>query len=207
MSPIREPILHPVRIAELRPTQITIGRFEVEERKKRWHARKGRKQDEWFDTHMVTVILGPKGRHYIIDHHHLALALMEEGLEEIFVLPVANLERLAPEPFWTFLDNRGWMHPFDDRGRRRPHGEIPHSLCEMVDDPYRSLAGALRRAGGYAKDTTPFSEFLWADFLRPRLKRRLVNDDFARALREALKLARSHDADHLPGWCGPTDDA
>jgi hypothetical protein len=80
-------------------------------------------------------------------------------------------------------------------------------LCEMVDDPYRSLAGALRRAGGYAKDTTPFSEFLWADFLRPRLKRRLVNDDFARALREALKLARSHDADHLPGWCGPTDDA
>jgi hypothetical protein len=156
---------------------------------------------------MIPVVLGPGDHPYVIDHHHLARALHEEGVKSIATTVVANLTRLEKDAFWIFLDNRGWMHPFDDRGRRRPHGEIPHSLCEMVDDPYRSLAGALRRAGGYAKDTTPFSEFLWADFLRPRLKRRLVNDDFARALREALKLARSHDADHLPGWCGPTDDA
>jgi hypothetical protein len=130
---------------------------------------------------------------------------MEEGLEEIFVLPVAHLDRLEPAPFWTFLDNRGWMHPFDDKGQRRPYDEIPHSLREMVDDPFRSLAGALRRVGGYAKDTTPFSEFLWADFLRRRMKRRQARDDFAKALREALKLAKSSDAGYLPGWCGPTD--
>jgi hypothetical protein len=205
MQPIREPILQPVRIAELRPTQITIGRLEVEERKKHWRTRKGRKEAAWFETHMIPVVLGPKERHYIIDHHHLALALMEEGLEEIFVLPVAHLERLAQDLFWTFLDNRGWMHPFDDKGRRRPYDEIPSSLHEMVDDPFRSLAGALRRAGGYAKDTTPFSEFLWADFLRRRMKRRLAKDDFGQALREALKLAKSRDADYLPGWCGTTN--
>jgi hypothetical protein len=207
MQPIREPILQPVRIAELRPTQITIGRREVEQRKKLWRARKRQKEASWFGTHMIPVVLGPKEHHYIIDHHHLALALMEEGLEEIFVLPVAHLERLAPELFWTFLDNRGWMHPFDEKGRRRPYDEIPHSLREMIDDPFRSLAGALRRAGGYAKDTTPFSEFLWGDFLRRRVKRRLVKDDFEQALREALKFAKSRDADYLPGWCGPTDSA
>jgi hypothetical protein len=207
MQAIREPILHPVRIAELRPTQITIGRREVQERRKHWRAMKGRNEADYFGRHMIPVILGPKERHYIIDHHHLALALMEEGIEEIFVLPVAELQRLEPDIFWTFLDNRGWMHPFDDRGRRRTYDEIPHSLQEMVDDPFRSLAGALRRAGGYAKETTPFSEFLWADFLRRRMKRRLLKDDFGRALREASKLAKGRDADYLPGWCGPTDGA
>ncbi len=205
MTSVREPVLQPVPIAELRPTQITIGLREVEERRKHWRARKAKKESAFFGTHMILVVLGPKERHYIIDHHHLALALMEEGLKEIFVLPVALLDRLAPESFWTFLDNRGWMHPFDAKGRRRPYHEIPHSLREMVDDPFRSLAGALRRAGGYAKDTTPFSEFLWADFLRRRVKRRLMADDFHAALGQAVKLAKAQDADYLPGWCGTTD--
>ena len=48
----------------------------------------------------------------------------------------------------------------------------------LVDDPFRSLAGELRRTGGYAKDITPFSEFLWADFLRRRIKRKAVEKDF-----------------------------
>jgi hypothetical protein len=201
----REPELCPVSISELRPTQITIGLREVEERRKQWRTRKRRKEAAFFDSHMIPVVVGPKGRHYIIDHHHLALALMEEGLKEIYVLPVARLERLEQDAFWTQLDNRGWMHPFDARGRRRPYNEIPHSLPDMVDDPFRSLAGALRRVGGYAKDTTPFSEFLWADFLRRRMKRRLMKDNFSAALREALKLAKTGEADYLPGWCGTTD--
>ena len=47
-------------------------------------------------------------------------------------------------------------------GSRRCHyRDIPKSVTELVDDPFRSLAGELRRAGGYAKDTTPFSELIW----------------------------------------------
>ena len=79
-------------------------------------------------------------------------------------------------------------------------------MGELVDDPFRSLAGELRRAGGYAKDTTPFSEFLWADFLRRRIKRKTVEVDFSHALEKALQLAKSHDAGYLPGWCGPTPE-
>ena len=77
----------------------------------------------------------------------------------------------------------------------------------MVDDPYRSLAGALRRAGGYSTETTPFSEFLWADFLRRRIKRKSVEGDFDRALEKALRFAKGEDAAYLPGWCGPLEDA
>ena len=71
--------------------------------------------------------------------------------------------------------------------------------------PYRSLAGALRRAGGYAKVDTPFAEFLWADFLRRRIKASLVTDRFETALVKALGLVRSRDADYLPGWAGPSE--
>ena len=73
----------------------------------------------------------------------------------------------------------------------------------MKDDPYRSLAGELRRAGGFAKDVTPFSEFLWADFLRGRVDKELVEDNFGDALVQALALAKEEDANYLPGWCGP----
>ena len=64
----------------------------------------------------------------------------------------------------------------------------------------------MRRAGGFAKDTTPFSEFLWADFLRRRIKRKAVERDFDTRLEQALELAKSADADYLPGWCGPYTD-
>jgi hypothetical protein len=101
------------------------------------------------------------------------------------------------------MDNRSWMHPFDAEGVRRHYKDIPKSITELVDDPFRSLAGELRRAGGYAKDTTPFSEFLWADFMRRRMKRKLVERDFDRAVEKALQLAKTPEANYLPGWCGP----
>jgi hypothetical protein len=206
MTVVREPVLKPVAIADLRPTQMTIGLREVEERRRRWRERKGKKLDSFFGTHMIPVVLGPRKRHYVVDHHHLARALMDEGVKDIFVSIVACLELLSDEAFWVVLDNRSWVHPFDAKGRRRPYDAIPHSIRDLEDDPFRSLAGALRRAGGFSKETTPFSEFLWADFLRRRIKRHEAKHDFAAALEKALRLAKTGEADYLPGWCGATDE-
>ena len=206
MPAVREPVLKPVPLADLRPTQMTVGLREVEERRRRWRARKGSKENSFFGTHMIPVVLGPRERHYVIDHHHLARALIDEGMSEIFVTVVARLERLTEDAFWVVLDNFGWMHPFDTKGRRRSYKEIPKSIRDLEDDPFRSLAGELRRAGGYAKDTTPFSEFLWADFLRRRMSAKSVNADFSKAMEKALVLAKSKDAVYLPGWCGPSPE-
>lgn len=203
MTTVREPRIHPVAIEELRPTQITVGMREVEAKRKRWRQHRNSTRADFLGAHMIPTIKGPKDRFYVIDHHHLALALHMEGERQIAVTVVADLSRLEKDAFWVFLDNRSWMHPFDDQGRRRAYSDIPKSVTQLVDDPFRSLAGALRRAGGFAKDTTPFSEFLWADFLRRRIKRKHVEDDFAAALDDALNLARDAAADFLPGWCGP----
>jgi hypothetical protein len=40
-------------------------------------------------------------------------------------------------------------------GRRRGYEDIPKSIKDLIDDPFRSLAGQLRRVGGFAKDTVP----------------------------------------------------
>jgi hypothetical protein len=203
---IREPLLTTVAIADLRPTQITVGMREVVAKRKRWRETGTKKSQKFLGQHMIPVILGPKRRHYVVDHNHLALALHEEKVSDLAVTVVANLSRLESDEFWTLMDNHGWMHPFDDKGRRRHYEDIPKSVTAMVDDPYRSLAGELRRAGGFAKDTTPFSEFIWADFLRRRVKQKVVEQDFQRAMEMALKLAKSTDADYMPGWCGPIPD-
>ena len=203
---VREPLLTTVAIADLRPTQITVGMREVMAKRKRWRETKTKKSEKFLGGHMIPVILGLKRRHYVIDHHHLALALHGEGISDLAVTVVANLSRLESDEFWTVMDNRGWMHPFDAEGRRRHYDDIPKSVTRMVDDPFRSLAGELRRAGGFAKDTTPFSEFLWADFLRRRVKRKIVEQNYERATEMALKLAKSSDADYLPGWCGPSPE-
>ncbi len=203
---VREPLLTTVAIADLRPTQITVGMREVMAKRKHWRETGDKKGQKFLGKHMIPVILGPKRRHYVIDHHHLALALHEEGVSELAVTVVANLSRLESDEFWTVMDNRGWMHPYDAKGRRRHYEDIPKAVTAMVDDPFRSLAGELRRSGGFAKDTTPFSEFLWADFLRRRVKQKIVEQDFQRAAEMALKLAKSPDADYLPGWCGPAPE-
>jgi hypothetical protein len=203
---VREPVLTTVAITDLRPTQITVGMREVLAKRKLWRETGKKKGEKFLGRHMIPVILGPRQRNYVIDHHHLARALHDEGVADVAVTVIANLSRLETDAFWTVLDNRSWMHPFDAKGVRRHYSDIPKSVTDLVDDPFRSLAGELRRAGGFAKDTTPFSEFLWADFLRRRLKRKMVEDDFNRALEEALELAKSKAADYLPGWCGPAPE-
>jgi hypothetical protein len=202
----REPVLKPVSILELRPTQMTVGMREVDARRKHWRDQpSAKKRRAFLEKHLIPVILGPGGKHYIVDHHHLALALHKEGIAKLYVTVMADLSSVEEEMFWYVLDQKEWMHPFDAKGVRHSPRAIPKSVTRLKDDPYRSLAGELRRMGGYAKDTTPFSEFLWADFLRRRIRKKLIEKDFTRALEKGIKLAKTKEASYLPGWCGPVD--
>jgi hypothetical protein len=207
MANTREPLLNPIPILSLRPTQMTVGMREVKEKRKRWREHKSkRKQAELLGKHMIPVVLGPDQMHYVIDHHHLARALHDEGVKDVLVSVVADLTMVDKSAFWGVLDHRRWAYPYDAKGQRRAFKDIPKSVADLTDDPFRSLAGEIRRAGGYAKDTTPFSEFSWADFLRQNLSRKEVAADFAKAMEKALALAKSQMAIYLPGWCGPASD-
>ncbi|MBV9260191.1 MAG: chromosome partitioning protein ParB [Pseudolabrys sp.] len=205
MAVVREPLRKPVRVTELRPTQMTVGMREVKEKRKDLRGRGGKDVRRFLGAHMIPVVLGPDKRCYLVDHHHLALALHDEGLRDVLVTVIGDLSMVRRSEFWTVMDHHGWVYPYDVQGRRRDFNRLPKTVSRLKDDPYRSVAGALRRAGGFAKNTTPFSEFLWADFFRGRIKSAVVRRDFDRAMKKAMKLAKSKDARYLPGWCGPTD--
>jgi len=176
---IREPLLHPTSVKSLRPTQMTVGMREVERKRQDWRKREGKDLETFLGSHMIPVIVGPRNERYLIDHHHLALALHDEGFDSVFVTIVADLHKLDEDHFWNMMDFHGWTHPFDTKGRRRSYEDLPRRISELQDDPYRSLAGELRSIGGFAKDSTPYSEFVWADFLRRRIKPKAVKADAA----------------------------
>ena len=104
----------------------------------------------------------------VVDHHHLARAFTREGRGRILVTVIGDLAGMVErDAFWGVMDNKRWVYPYRHKGERRHFKDIPKSITALKDDPFRSLAGELRRVGGYAKDTTPFSEFSAADFLAP----------------------------------------
>ena len=87
----REVILKAVAIDDLRPTQITLGMREVAEKRRQWSRHPGEDAAAFFSRHVVPTVLGPKKRHYLIDHHHLVRAMQEEKVEEVMVSVEADL--------------------------------------------------------------------------------------------------------------------
>jgi hypothetical protein len=191
-----------VSISQLYPTQMTVGFREVAIKRRQWDDASKKERAGLLRSHVAPVVIGPKGHHYLIDHHHFARALQEAAASALAVNVVADLSHLAKDEFWVFLDNRDWCHAYDGHGRRCELDQIPKTLDDLTDVPFRSLVAELIRAGGCPKSDTPFFEFLWADFLRRRMSRKLVEKHLDRALDEALDLAKSTDAKGLPGWVG-----
>ncbi|MGC2462527.1 MAG: ParB-like protein [Steroidobacteraceae bacterium] len=199
---VRNVVLVRAKLAQLRPTQFSVGYAEVELKAAEWKRLKKKERQQVLESHVFPAVLGLEGAYYIVDHHHLGIALIEQGLKEVWVTKLDDLSWLEPAIFWRTMEFRSWTHPYDHRGRRRDFADMPRKLIRLQNDPYRSLAGLVRLAGGYAKDLAPFSEFLWADFFRPRVSARLIAEERVRATRMGVKLARSNDACYLPGWIG-----
>ena len=198
------PTQEPVAIESLRPTQIAIGLLAVQTKAAELRKIAKKDGDRLIRKHIVPVVRGPKRRLYVIDHHHLCRAILTAGADKVYTTVVLDLHALSRDEFWPFMDAAGLCHPFDEDGKRKTYADIPKRIADMPDDPFRSLAGELRRRGYYAKDVAPFSEFMWADFLRRRITRKQVEESFGAMLEHAADLAKSPEAGHLPGWCGPT---
>jgi hypothetical protein len=193
------------KLAALRPTQMTVGYREVIQKRAHWQALGKKARTEAINSHWFPAVLGPEQQYYIVDHHHLGMALFEEGVKEVKVMPLKDLSWLDNSIFWRMMEHNQWVHPFGADGSRYDYEHLPRMVTGLTDDPYRSLAGELRRTGGFAKDATPFSEFLWADFLRPRIPEGKLQKNFAKALDLAKGLAHTAEARYLPGWSGMTE--
>ena len=194
------PKLQKTALRALHPTQITIGMIVVRDKKKHLSGMKPDEQQEFLQAHPMPAVAGPKGTLYITDHHHLGRAAIESGIDTGFVCVEEDLSSQDIDKFWKSMNKSLWVHPLDANGVRHYYSAIPDHLDKLIDDPYRSLAGYVRDAGGYDKTPTAFAEFIWADFFRRNVPIEDVQSDFKAAVQAALPLAQSHLAKGIPGF-------
>jgi hypothetical protein len=196
----RDRILVP--LSTLRPTQATVGMRAV--------AVKRRKIEKRLETPSriatflagkpIPSVRGPGGHLFMIDHHHLGLALWQAEVETAYVYVIEDLSVMPVAAFWSRMEADGRVYPFDAEGRRIKPTRLPSRLNALREDSFRDLAWSVREAGGFAKSRLPFAEFQWADYFRVHVSERLVKRDYDAAVARALKLARAKAACELPGY-------
>jgi len=192
--------LHECEVAKLHPTQITVGMIEVHDKRKHLEQLGHHERRDFLEAHPIPAVFGPGSVLYITDHHHLARALRDAGIDSGFFLVEADFSALHPPAFWVEMDTRHWVHPIDAEGGRHGVDALPRHVKDLVDDPYRSLAAYVRNAGGFLKTDTAFAEFLWADFFRHRVRIGPGRDGFEATVQRALALAHDPAARKLPGF-------
>ena len=200
-APEFKPHFKQAPILSLRMTQMDVGMREVKDKTRKLQAMKHAELKDFLKKNPVPVVMGPGGRMYMIDHHHLALAAWEAGLKKLYVEAKADFSSLTKRAFWNKMEELQWVYPYDRNGKRHDPKDLPADVRALQDDPYRSVAWQVRERGGYLKTAEPFEEFLWASFFRRHMTVEPVHH-FQKAVEEALTLAKSPLAAGLPGYLG-----
>jgi hypothetical protein len=198
----KEKYMKQIAIEDLRPTQASHGRREVEKKTRDYAALTGHALEMAIAEKPVPIVLGPRGKAFVIDHHHVAAALWAAGIRKVPIVLVADLSSLDESQFWLTLENRRWTWPYDARRRRIEFGAMPRHVYELEDDPYRSIAGLVREAGGYEKTTVPLEEFRWTELFRATMAAPATDEDFDAAVHRGIEIAQSKLAIGLPGYLG-----
>src|ERR1700761_7642422 len=95
--------LHEIPLKQLRPTQMTVGFREVEEKRASWAKLGDKARRTEMDEQLFPVVKGPGKAFYLLDSHHTALALVHEKAEAVQAGLVKDLSHLDREAFWIFL--------------------------------------------------------------------------------------------------------
>jgi len=221
-----------LKVAALTPTQNAVGFDEVNDKVARYSAKKQADLKDYLIVHPVPVVIGNGGKFYLTDHHHLANALwktaegknkagIDTGNARVAVTVLHNLANLKDYHFWKAMQEARLVYLYDHYGGGpiRPKDLLPH-VKDLLNDPYRGLAWAIRSRYGYHKDPHPFAEFLWADFFRIRiiidnwilkdkisgtdvLISNLPEDQRKDLIDSAMQWAKSPEARGMPGYIGP----
>jgi len=206
------------KLSDLHPTQASVGMAEVRIKAEKLKDEIQRRSEHDFLKYLLKhnkeepVVIGPGGIFYITDHHHLARALYNVGESTTYCTIVDNLSDAKPDDFWKHMEDNNEVYLKDQSGNRMTPHDLPASLKDLSNDPFRSLAGAVRESCGFEKGDKSSSgedylEFQWANYLRANwaqtgIAAKDIDTNFDSATNAALHLAAQKDAASLPGYTG-----
>ena len=195
-----------VEIAILRPTQSSVGMKEVEIRAEKIGRMTPNELEHYLRKHVAPIAIGPGGAPYLLDHQHLARALLQAHTGKTLYAEVKeNWSKLSEPEFWAKMKEHDWVYLHDETGKPLPDPtSLPRTVENMRDDPYRSLAWLVRGKDGYLQTESPYADFHWADFFRGHIRLGNGSNAFDEATQEAIKVAHSPEAKELPGYIAAT---
>ena len=206
------------KVSDLHPTQPSVGMVEVRIKAERLKDEIQQLSERDFLKYLrkhgkeEPVVIGPGGIFYITDHHHLARALYDMREATTYCIIVNNLSDAELDDFWKQMEDNNEVYLKDQNGNVLTPQDLPTSVKDLGDDPFRSLAGAVRESCGFEKDkksasSEDYLEFKWADYLRAHwaqtgISTKDIDTNFDSATNAALRLAAQKDAAGLPGYTG-----
>jgi hypothetical protein len=198
-------------LSSLHPTQVAVGMVEVEKRVEKIQGMGQGKLGKYEQCRPVPLVIGPgdppgAARFYLTDHHHLARALLDAGEKSARCIIADSQQTLPKAEFWEWMTKNKKVWLFDEQGEQITFEQLPDGLKELRDDPYRSLAWAVEKRGGFYKPCSDFGEFVWASFFRTHGAPIATPDEIRTHLKKvtklATKLSQSDAAKGLPGYKG-----
>ena len=204
-------------LSELHPTQASVGMTEVRIRSKKLKQEIERSSEDYLSylrrrNRIEPVVIGPSNVFYLTDGHHLARALYDLGQKMAYCKVLDNVSNLQPDAFWKYMKDNNEVYLKDHQGSVIGPSDLPISIGDLHDDPFRSLAGAVRESCGFRNDNKNgpdgnYLEFKWADYLRAHWAQTSIevsdiDAHFDRATQAALQLAAQNEAARLPGYTG-----
>jgi len=162
--------IHP---KDVLPLQYGIASIEVDCKKRRFESMTTKELDRYLEKpkNYVRIVIGPGGRFYLTDGHHMSKALLDADVKDshktLYCTVLANLADLDMDDFWDYLIEHNMIWLYDEKGMAPIAPEhLPSSLSHMLDDPYRTLVWMVQKAGGFVKTGTDFEDFVWSNFYR-----------------------------------------
>ena len=191
-----------VPIDKVHPTQFAVGYWEVDQRAASIAHKSHKELETYLKEHLALLVIGPGGEPYLVDGHHLCRAMLKARKGTTVEARVeANWRNLPSAEFWNKMRENNYVYPYDNQGRGPLDvAQLPKKVTELTDDPYRSLAWAVRDRGGFQPTTISFSEFQWANFFRKRIGIGPKPEDFNKAVNAALRISHAAEAKDLPGY-------
>lgn len=166
---------------DVSPTQANVGAIQVQCKSYKFQNKSGSEMGDYLNEydHHVPAIVGPDGKFYITDHHHMTTALWitqtKYQQHTSWRLRVDIMESyydsgMTMDDFWAYMVSNNFAYLYNN-GKAITWEQLPTNVAGLTDDPYRSQSGFQKNDGlyGYIKPANNamfFLEFKWGGLMR-----------------------------------------